>query len=111
MKLSYWIFAIALGSSMAAQGQEVLSLQQCREKALQYNKQIAAAERQTQQARYTEKQYKALFFPDFKAGYLQHGRWLLGHSGRQPAHFRTRRFRKLLAQQWLRLFSGIGDEV
>ena len=67
MKLRYWILSIALGSSMAAQAQELLSLQQCREKALQYNKQIGAAERQTQQARYTEKQYKALFFPDFKA--------------------------------------------
>ena len=66
MRLRYWILSIALGCG-TTQAQELLSLQQCREKALQYNKQVAAAEQQTLQARATEKQYKALFFPDFKA--------------------------------------------
>ena len=67
MNLRYGILAIALGGSLTTGAQELLTLQQCREKALQYNKQIAAAEQQTEQARHAEKQYRALFLPDFKA--------------------------------------------
>lgn len=68
MRLSYyWILVTALLNSLATEAQELLSLQQCREKALRFNKQIAAAERQTRQAQHVEKQHKTLFLPDFKA--------------------------------------------
>lgn len=46
MRLSYyWILVTALLNSLATEAQELLNLQQCREKALRFNKQIAAAER------------------------------------------------------------------
>ena len=48
-------------------GQEVLTLQDCREMALQYNKQMAAAVKQTQGARYMQKSFKGNFFPNFSA--------------------------------------------
>ena len=42
----------ALFCSSALFSQEVLSLKQCREMALQYNKEMAASARQTESARY-----------------------------------------------------------
>lgn len=48
--------------------QEMLDLQQCRKMALQYNKEMAAAAKQTEAARYTMKSYKGNFFPNFTAG-------------------------------------------
>ena len=48
-------------------GQEVLSLQNCREMALQHNKEMAAAVKQTQGARYMQKSLKGNFFPNFSA--------------------------------------------
>lgn len=47
--------------------QETLSLQQCREMALTYNKEIAAAAKQTESTRYTVKSYKGFFFPNLTA--------------------------------------------
>ena len=55
-------------------GQELLTLQQCREMALENNKQMAAAVRQTEGARYMEKSFKGNFFPNFTA----HGTNLYG---------------------------------
>lgn len=48
----------------AGQAQKTLTLQQCREMALQHNKDIAAAERQRQRAAYTVKSTRGNFFPD-----------------------------------------------
>ena len=48
-------------------GQEVLTLQDCREMALKHNKQMAAAVKQTESARYTQKSFKGNFFPNFSA--------------------------------------------
>lgn len=47
--------------------QEILTLEQCRSLALKNNKQMAAAIKQTQAARYTQKSYWANFFPNFTA--------------------------------------------
>ncbi len=46
-------------------GQEVLTLQDCRNMALQHNKQMAVAVKQTEGARYMQKSYKGNFFPNF----------------------------------------------
>lgn len=51
--------------AMPVAAQEVLSMEQCRTLALQNNKEIMAAKRQTAAASFTRKSYKALFFPDF----------------------------------------------
>ena len=48
--------------------QERLSLEQCREMALKYNKEMAASAKQTENAHYTMKSYKGNFFPNFTAG-------------------------------------------
>ena len=53
--------------SLSAQGQEVLTLKQCREMALQNNKEMAAAVKQTQSAHYMQKSFKANFFPNITA--------------------------------------------
>ena len=50
-----------------AQAQEVLTLQNCREMALKHNKEMAAAVKQTEGARYLQKSYKGNFFPNFGA--------------------------------------------
>lgn len=47
--------------------QEKLSLKQCREMALTYNKEMAAASRQTEAARLMMLSYKANFLPNFTA--------------------------------------------
>ncbi len=47
--------------------QEALSLKQCRDLALQNNKEMAAAVKQTESARYTAKSYWGNFFPNFTA--------------------------------------------
>ena len=48
-------------------GQEILSLQQCREMALKHNKQMASALKQTEGAQYMQKSFKGNFFPNFSA--------------------------------------------
>ena len=48
--------------------QEILNLQQCREMALEYNKEMAASAKQTESAHYTAKSYLGNFFPNFTAG-------------------------------------------
>lgn len=47
--------------------QEPLTLEQCRQLALENNKQMAAAAKQTQAAHYTLKSYKGNFFPNLMA--------------------------------------------
>lgn len=59
--LSSLLFACTLSA------QETLSLKECREMALKYNKEIAASAKQTESAHYTAKSYKGNFFPNFTA--------------------------------------------
>ena len=61
------ILGLLFLSSLTGFGQEVLNLQQCREMALDNNKQMAAAVKQTEGALYMQKSFKGNFFPDFKA--------------------------------------------
>lgn len=62
MKRIFIFSALLYAWSIGAQ--EVLTLEQCREMALKYNKEIAASNKQTDYARYTEKSYLANFFPN-----------------------------------------------
>ena len=64
-KISIILLSILCPSSLFAQ--KTLSLQQCREMALQYNKEMAASVKQTESALYTMKSYKGNFFPNFTA--------------------------------------------
>lgn len=52
----------ALATALPAQ--ETVTLEQCRQMALQYNKEIAASAKQTESARYTAKSYKGNFLPN-----------------------------------------------
>lgn len=62
-----FIYGLLILLPFYAQGQEMLTLQECRDMALKNNKQMAAATRQTLSAQYTQKSCKANFFPNFKA--------------------------------------------
>lgn len=62
-----FIVGLLLLFPLATMGQERLTLQQCREMALENNKQMAAAKKQTLGARYLQKSYKGNFFPNFSA--------------------------------------------
>ena len=56
-----------MAASLSVSAQEKLSLKQCREMALKYNKEMAAADKQTEAARLMSLSYKANFFPNFTA--------------------------------------------
>ena len=58
------IAGILFGTTLSLFAQERLSLKQCREMALKYNKEMAAADRQTEAARLMSLSYKANFFPN-----------------------------------------------
>ena len=53
--------------ALTTNAQEILTLDQCRQLALEHNKQMAAATKQTQAASYLQKSYKGNFFPNFTA--------------------------------------------
>ena len=53
--------------ALTIDAQEILTLDQCRQLALEHNKQMAAATKQTQAASYLQKSYKGNFFPNFTA--------------------------------------------
>lgn len=55
--------ALLLAAGLSAQ--KTLTLEQCREMALKYNKEMAASAKQTESARHTMKSYKGNFFPNF----------------------------------------------
>lgn len=62
------LLALAAGSYALASGQTTtLTLEQCREMALKNNKEIAASREQTNVALYSQKSYKALYYPSVKA--------------------------------------------
>ena len=52
------IILTALLFSTGISAQETLTLEQCREMALKYNKEMAASAKQTESARYTARSYK-----------------------------------------------------
>lgn len=62
-KITFLLCSLLCPASFFAQ--ETLSLEQCREMALNYNKEIAASAKQTEGAHYTVKSYKGNFFPNF----------------------------------------------
>ena len=53
--------------TLGANAQEVLTLQNCRDMALENNKQMAAAAMQTKSSKYMQKSFKGNFFPNIKA--------------------------------------------
>ena len=100
----------ALLSAACISAQETLTLEQWREMALKYNKEMAAAARQTESARYTAKSYKRQLLPQLQPqryGYLQYIRRQPRHSRRQPAYFPARCHRAIPSQQGVRLLPGI----
>ena len=58
---------LLLFCAITLHAQELLTLDQCRQLALDNNKRMVAASRQTQAAHYTVKSYKGNFFPNFIA--------------------------------------------
>ena len=66
MKKLYTLIIIFL-CTLTAGAQEVLTLDQCRQLALDNNKRMAAAAKQTHAASYLQKSYKGNFFPNFVA--------------------------------------------
>ena len=65
--------ALCSGAPASLSAQEKLSLEQCREMALKYNKDMAAANKRTEAARLNR--------------HLQHGGRKSGNSGRKPSRF------------------------
>ena len=59
------IILTTLFFSVSISAQETLTLEQCREMALKYNKEMAISVKQTEGAQYTVKSYKGNFFPNF----------------------------------------------
>ena len=53
-----FILGLLFLSPFGVRGQEVLTLQNCREMALQHNKEMASAVKQTKGARYLQKSIK-----------------------------------------------------
>jgi outer membrane protein TolC len=65
--MKQWILGISLLLAAPASAQEVLTLEACRQEALQYNKEMAAAKKQTDAARLTMLSYRGNFLPDITA--------------------------------------------
>ena len=93
------VAGVLFGLSVSLAAQEKLSLAQCREMALKYNKDMAAANKQTEAARLMSLSYKANFFPNFTAQRME------------VSEFREETFRFscpiLLPENWYRAVSLI----
>ena len=61
------IFVLLLFLPLCVRGQEMLTLQQCRDMAIENNKQMAIAVKKTKGAAYTQKSFKGNFFPNITA--------------------------------------------
>ena len=61
------LYGLLLLLPLCAKGQEVLTLQQCRDMALENNKQMAIAFKKTKGAEFTQKSFKGNFFPNITA--------------------------------------------
>lgn len=66
MKILSIIFASIL-CTVGIAAQDTLSLDQCRTMALQYNKEVTAAQKYTENAQYTAKSYRSNYFPNITA--------------------------------------------
>lgn len=66
MKKMIIISGLLLWAATLPAQEEVLTIEQCRDMALQNNKQIVASAWKTRQALYTARSYKGNFFPDVK---------------------------------------------
>ncbi len=62
--------AVLISCNISTYAQEVLDINACRELALQYNKEISAAAKQTEMAHYTAKSMRGNFFPNISADAL-----------------------------------------
>lgn len=62
-----WICGLLFFCAASVNGQEALTLQQCRKMALENNKQMAAAARKTAESQYIQKSMKGNFFPNISA--------------------------------------------
>ena len=62
MRLPFAPFVL-LAATLSANAQQTLSLEECRNMALQNNHEIKAAQAQTQNATYTQKSYRANYLP------------------------------------------------
>ena len=60
----YILATILSATMMYVQAQEILSLEQCRQMAIKQNKEIAAAAKQSDMAKYMVRSYRGNFFPD-----------------------------------------------
>ena len=99
-----------MAASLSVSAQEKLSLKQCREMALKYNKEMAAADKQTEAARLLSLSYKANFFPNFTAsgtGLYSTADGRLGHSGRKSAGIPARSVTGELATSGYAYFPGL----
>lgn len=110
------IILTALLFSTGISAQETLTLEQCREMALKYNKEMAASAKQTESARYTAKSYKGNFLPNFTLSgtgiySTADGRRQFRHSRRQSANFPARCYGTVSAQQRIRILSGSRHEL
>lgn len=65
MKRYICLLLLALTASLPVPAQQVLSVEQCRDMALQHNKDRRSALLTSKQADYTLKSTRAMFFPDF----------------------------------------------
>lgn len=66
MRKTFLLTATVLAACFTAGAQETLTLEQCREMALKYNKTLEASAHQTDYARHTLRSYRAHFLPNFK---------------------------------------------
>ena len=113
------IILTALLFSTGISAQETLTLEQCREMALKYNKEMAASAKQTESARYTAKSYKGNFLPNFTlsgTGIYSTADGSLGIAGGNlPTFLRigfpARCYGTVSAQQRLRLLPGSRHEL
>ena len=98
------VAGVLFGLSVSLAAQEKLSLAQCREMALKYNKDMAAANKQTEAARLMSLSYKANFFPNFTAnGTGRKSR----SSGWKPSGFPAQSCYRRTGVEWFCLFSRI----
>ena len=96
------VAGVLFGLSVSLAAQEKLSLAQCREMALKYNKDMAAANKQTEAARLMSLSYKAIFFP-----ILQRTGQVFIAQRTEVSEFRVETFRFscpiLLPENWCRV--------
>lgn len=73
MKIRVWIVLFLMSAAGIAKGQDVLSLEQCRQRALEHNKKIKIAKEKSLAVRSLRKSAKTQFYPNFSfnGGYFR----------------------------------------